>query len=144
MQLYSMSVAATITDFLLFIQCERKMGIFSGLQNKLQKTKLQIEIEAGNVTAVKKFLNTTPSLVTATYQNKYTALHLEAHEGEKAIVKVLFLTVQIFMPEQKLGYPIPPGHRKKEESSPDSKNFRRKKQLLRREIGRRQIMNHVL
>ncbi|MCF6148150.1 MAG: ankyrin repeat domain-containing protein [Candidatus Kuenenia sp.] len=65
------------------------MGIFSGLQNKLQKTKLQIEIEAGNITTVKKLLKTNPSLVTATYQNKYTALHLAAHEGQKAIVKAL-------------------------------------------------------
>ena len=65
------------------------MGIFSGFQNKLQKTKLQIEIEARNVIAVKNLLKTNPSLVTATYQNNYTALHLAAHEGQKAIVKTL-------------------------------------------------------
>ncbi|WP_347275024.1 ankyrin repeat domain-containing protein [Candidatus Kuenenia sp.] len=65
------------------------MGIFSGFQNKLQKTKLQIEIEARNVIAIKNLLKTNPSLVTATYQNNYTALHLAAHEGQKAIVKTL-------------------------------------------------------
>ncbi|MBM4054694.1 MAG: ankyrin repeat domain-containing protein [Planctomycetes bacterium] len=65
------------------------MGIFSGFQNRLQKTKLQIEIEAGNITEIKKLLKTNPTLVTATYQNNYTALHLAAHEGQKAIVKVL-------------------------------------------------------